>query len=132
MYAHVLQPMKAVLYDRYGPPEVLHLAEVLRPEPKPGELLVRVHATTVNRTDAGLRSAELFISRAFTGLLRPKNQILGMEFSGVVEAISADVTEFQVGDQVFGGKGSGAHAEFVTIGQDEPIAHKPANVSFEE
>ena len=80
------RPMKAVVYDRYGPPEVLRLAEVPRPEPKSDELLVRVHATTVNRTDAGLRSAELVISRAFTGLLAPKNQILGMEFSGVVEA----------------------------------------------
>ena len=124
--------MKAVVYDRYGPPEVLRLAEVPRPEPKSDELLVRVHATTVNRTDAGLRSAELVISRAFTGLLRPKNQILGMEFSGVVEAIGAAVTGFQVGDQVFGGKGSGAHAEFVCIGQQEPIAHKPGNATFEE
>jgi len=124
--------MKAVVYDRYGPPEVLHLAEVPRPEPKSDELLIRVHATTVNRTDAGLRSAELFISRAFTGLLRPKNQILGMEFSGVVDAIGADVTGFQVGDEVFGGKGSGAHAEFVTIGQNASIAHKPASATFEE
>jgi len=124
--------MKAVVYDRYGPPEVLRLAEVPRPEPKSDEVLVRVHATTVNRTDAGLRSAELVISRAFTGLLRPKNQILGMEFSGVVEGIGADVTGFKVGDEVFGGKGSGAHAEFVCIGQDEPIAHKPAGATFEE
>jgi len=124
--------MKAVVYDRYGPPEVLRLAEVPRPEPKSDEVLVRVHATTVNRTDAGLRSAELVISRAFTGLLRPKNQILGMEFSGVVEDIGAAVTGFQVGDQVFGGKGSGAHAEFVCIGQQEPIAHKPGNATFEE
>jgi NADPH:quinone reductase-like Zn-dependent oxidoreductase len=124
--------MKAVIYDRYGPPEVLHLAEVPRPEPQADELLVRVHATTVNRTDAGLRSAELLISRAFTGLLRPKNQILGMEFPGVVDAIGADVSGFQVGDEVFGGKGSGAHAELVCIGQQEPIAHKPAGATFEE
>jgi len=124
--------MRAVVYDRYGPPEVLRLAEVERPEPKDDEVRVKVHATTVNRTDAGLRSAELVITRAFTGLLRPKNQILGMEFSGVVDAIGADVTEFQVGDQVFGGKGSGAHAEFVCIGQGEPMAHKPAGATFEE
>jgi NADPH:quinone reductase-like Zn-dependent oxidoreductase len=124
--------MRAVVYDRYGPPEVLRVAEVPRPEPKPNELLVRVHATTVNRTDAGLRSAEFVISRAFTGLLRPKNQILGMEFSGVVDAIGADVTGFKVGDEVFGGKGSGAHAEFLCIGQDEPIARKPAGATFEE
>jgi NADPH:quinone reductase-like Zn-dependent oxidoreductase len=124
--------MRAVVYDRYGPPEVLRLAEVERPEPKDDELLVRVHATTVNRTDAGLRSAELVISRAFTGLLRPRNQILGMEFSGVVEAIGADVTGLRAGDRVFGGKGSGPHAEFVCIGQNEPIAHKPATATFEE
>jgi len=124
--------MRAVVYDRYGPPEVLRLAEVPKPEPRPDELRVKVHATTVNRTDAGLRSAEFVISRAFTGLLRPKNQILGMEFSGVVEGIGADVTGFKVGDEVFGGKGSGAHAEFVCIGQDEPIAHKPAGATFEE
>ena len=83
--------MRAVVYDRYGPPEVLRLAEVPKPEPKSDELRVKVHATTVNRTDAGLRSAEFVVSRAFTGLLRPRNQILGMEFSGVVEAIGAEI-----------------------------------------
>src|SRR5439155_1143234 len=92
--------MKAVVYDRYGPPEVLRLAEVPKPEPRPDELLVKVQATTVNRTDAGLRSAEFIISRAFTGLLRPRNQILAMEFSGVVDAIGADVTGFKVADEV--------------------------------
>jgi len=124
--------MRAVVYDRYGPPDVLHLAQVPRPEPRDDEVLVRIHATTVNRTDAGLRSAELFISRLVTGLLRPKNPILGMEFSGVVDAIGPAVTEFKVGDQVFGGKSSGAHAEFLVIRENEPIAHKPAGMSFEE
>jgi NADPH:quinone reductase-like Zn-dependent oxidoreductase len=126
------QTMRAVVYDRYGPPDVLHLAQVPRPEPRDDEVLVRIHATTVNRTDAGLRSAELFISRLVTGLLRPKNPILGMEFSGVVDAIGPAVTEFKVGDQVFGGKSSGAHAEFLVIRENEPIAHKPAGMSFEE
>ena len=124
--------MKAVLYDHYGPPEVLHLAEVERPVPADGEVLVKVHATTVNRTDAGLRSAELWISRLFTGLRRPRNQILGMEFAGEVEAIGPGVTEFKVGDAVFGGTGHGAHAEFVCTREMAPLAHKPASMSFEE
>jgi len=121
-----------VVYDRYGPPEVLHLAEVERPEPKDDEILVKVHATTVNRTDAGLRSAEFVISRAITGLLRPKNRILGMEFSGEVEAIGSAVTQFKAGDQVFGGRGAGAHSEVIAIRENQPIAHKPAAMTFDE
>ena len=124
--------MRAVIYERYGPPEVLHLAEVEQPMPAGDEVLVKIRATTVNRTDAGLRSAELFISRFVTGLRRPKNQILGMEFAGEVEAVGAAVTEFKVGDAVFGGNGSGAHAEFVCIKESAPLAHKPANMTFEE
>jgi NADPH:quinone reductase-like Zn-dependent oxidoreductase len=124
--------MRAVVHDRYGPPEVLRLEEVERPVPADDEVLVRIHATTVNRTDTGLRSAEFFISRLFTGLLRPRNRILGMELAGEVEAVGAAVTEFQVGDQVFGGKGSGAHAEFVCIRESAPLALKPAAMSFDE
>ena len=124
--------MRAVVYDRYGPPEVLDLAEVERPEPKDDEILVKVHATTVNRTDAGLRSAEFVISRAITGLLRPKNRILGMEFSGEVEAIGSAVKDFKVGDHVFGGNESGAHAEYLVIPEARPIARKPPAMSFEE
>src|SRR5437879_6851340 len=104
--------MRAVVHEKYGEPDVLHLRQVERLIPEDDEVLVKIHATTVTRTDAGLRSAELFISRFVTGLRRPKNKILGMEFSGEVEAIGGGVTEFQVGDQVFGGKGFGAHAEF--------------------
>jgi NADPH:quinone reductase-like Zn-dependent oxidoreductase len=82
-----MQTMRAVVHDRYGPPDVLRLEEVERPVPEADEVLVRIHATTVNRTDAGLRSAELFISRFVTGLLRPKNRILGMELAGEVHAV---------------------------------------------
>lgn len=124
--------MRAAVHDRYGPPEVLRLEEVERPVPADDEVLVRIHATTVNRTDTGLRSAEFFISRLFTGLLRPRNRILGMELAGEVEAVGAAVTEFQVGDQVFGGKGSGAHAEFVCIRESAPLALKAAAMSFDE
>lgn len=124
--------MRAVVYDRYGPPEVLRLEEVERPVPKDDEVLVKVRATTVSRTDAGLRSAEIFISRVVTGIRRPKNRILGMEFAGEVVEVGAAVTEFKVGDAVFGGKASGAHAEFLCIREGAPLAHKPAVMTFEE
>jgi NADPH:quinone reductase-like Zn-dependent oxidoreductase len=124
--------MRAVVYGRYGPPEVLRLEEVEKPVPEPDQVLVKIHATTVNRTDAGLRSAEYFISRFFTGLLRPKRAILGMELAGEVEAAGAAVTEFEVGDEVFGVNGFGAHAEFVCIRERGPLAHKPTGMTFEE
>ena len=123
--------MRAVLYDRYGPPEVLRVEEISRPEPKDDEVLVKVHATTVTRTDTGLRSAEFFISRFFTGLLRPKQQIVGLELAGVVEEVGADVTEFEVGDEVFGVR-SGANAEYVCVREKGVLAHKPASMSFED
>jgi NADPH:quinone reductase-like Zn-dependent oxidoreductase len=124
--------VRAVVYDRYGPPEVLRLEDVERPEPAENELLVKIRATTVNRTDTGLRSAEYVISRFVTGLRRPKRKTLGMEFAGEVEAVGAGVSQFAVGDLVFGVKGHGAHAEYVCIPEDGPVAHKPASMSFEE
>src|SRR5262249_26884544 len=90
--------MRAVVHDRYGGPAVLRLAQVERPVPKDDEVLVRIHATTVNRTDCGVRGAKPFFIRAFTGLLRPKRTILGMELAGEVEAVGAAVAEFAVGD----------------------------------
>ncbi len=124
--------MRAVVHDRYGPPEVLRVEDVERPVPADDEILVRIHATTVNRTDCGLRSAEYFVSRFITGLRRPKRKILGMELAGEVEAVGAAVTEFAVGDEVFGVKGYGAHAEYVCLSETAPLAHKPAGISFEE
>ncbi len=124
--------MRAVVYDQYGPPDVLRLADVERPVPKEDEVLVKVHASTVNRTDCGWRSAKPFIVRYFIGLLRPKRKILGMELAGAVEAVGADVTEFEVGDQVFGVTGFGAHAELVCMRQSAALAHKPAGITFEE
>src|SRR6478672_11985124 len=124
--------MRAVVHDRYGPPEVLRLEDVEQPAPKDDEVLVRIHATTVNRTDCGLRSAELFITRFFTGLRRPKRKILGMELAGEIDAVGAAVTEFEVGDDVFGVIGSGANAEYVCVLETAPLAHKPAGMSFEE
>jgi NADPH:quinone reductase-like Zn-dependent oxidoreductase len=124
--------MRAVVYDNYGPPEVLRLADVERPVPGDDEVLVKIHATTVNRTDCGWRSAKPFFSRAFIGLLRPRRKILGMELAGEVEARGEAVTEFAVGDQVFGVKGFGAHAEFICLRENAALAHKPAGTSFEE
>jgi len=90
--------MRAVTYDKYGPPEVLRLDEVEQAVPLEDEVLIKIRATTVTRTDCGLRSAELFITRFFTGLRRPKRKILGMELAGEVEGVGPAVTEFQVGD----------------------------------
>jgi 2-desacetyl-2-hydroxyethyl bacteriochlorophyllide A dehydrogenase len=124
--------MRAVVYEKYGPPEVLRLEEVPRPVPNDDEVLVKVHATTVNRTDTGLRIAEYFISRFVTGLLRPKNKVLGMEFAGEVVEAGAAVTQFKVGDEVFGAKAYGAHAEFLAVPQSAAVALKPAAMPFEE
>ncbi|MEX0629459.1 MAG: NAD(P)-dependent alcohol dehydrogenase [Chloroflexota bacterium] len=124
--------MKAVVHDRYGPPDILRIEEVEQPVPKDDEVLVKIHATTVTRTDTGLRSAEYFISRFVTGLLRPRNKILGTDFAGAVEAVGSAVTEFKVGDHVFGGTGSGAHAEYVCIRESGALAHKPASMTFDE
>jgi len=124
--------MRAVVHDKYGPPEVLRIEEVERPVPKEDEVLVKVHASTVNRSDCGFRGAEPFFSRIFTGLLRPKYRTPGMELAGEVVAVGAGVREFAVGDEVFGLRGSGANAEYVCVRERGALAHKPASVTFEE
>ena len=125
--------MRAVIHDTYGPAEVLRLDEVERPVPKDDEVLVKIHATTVNRTDTALRAAEPFASRFITGLRRPKRKILGTELAGEVEETGAAVTEFEVGDQVFGVNPwkFGTHAEFVCMRESGALARRPAT-SFEE
>ena len=123
--------MRAVVHDRYGPAEVLRIEEVARPVPKENEVLVKVHATTVTRSDCGHRAADPFFSRLFTGLRGPKQRILGMELAGVVESVGSAVTEFEVGDEVFGLR-SGANAEYVCVREQGALAHKPAGLSFEE
>jgi NADPH:quinone reductase-like Zn-dependent oxidoreductase len=126
--------MRAVVHTRHGPPEVLRVEEVERPTPRDDELLVRVHASTVNRTDCGFRRPEPVIVRAFSGLLRPRRRILGSELAGEVEAIGGAVSEFAVGDRVFGVNANrlGAHAEYVCVAQRAPIATMPSNLSFEQ
>ena len=125
--------MRAVVHDRYGPPEVLRLEDVERPVPAADEVLVRIHASTVNRTDTGFRSAEFFVSRFFTGLFRPRRKILGSEFAGEVEALGSAVTEFAIGDRVFGVNAKcGAHAEFIAMRESAALADMPARATFEE
>ena len=133
--------MRAVVYDRYGPPDVLRLADVERPVPKEDEVLVQVHATTVNRLDVHTREANRrgglgvsLLSRLVSGVRRPRQRILGSEFAGEVAAVGAGVSEFAVGDRAFGNSGLrfGAHAEFMCIREGARIAHMPAGIGFEE
>ena len=126
--------MKAIVYSKYGPPEVARLTEVARPSPKDNEILLKVYSSTVNRTDSGFRSAEYFISRFWSGLFRPKHKILGCEFSGVVEAVGKYVTAFRNGDKVFGfnDKTFGGHGEYLTIAENDAVINMPENMSFDE
>jgi NADPH:quinone reductase-like Zn-dependent oxidoreductase len=133
--------MKAAVYDTYGPPEVLRLEDVGRPIPKDDEVLVKIHAATVNRLDVHTREANRkggvaiqFLSRLVSGLRRPRQPILGSEFAGEVEAVGTDVTEFAVGDHVFGNTGLrfGTHAEFMCMPASGRIAHMPSGMSFED
>ena len=124
--------MRTVVHDRYGPPEVLRVADVERPVPKDDEVLVRVRATTVTRGDAmGVRSAEYRFTRVVTGIRRPRRTTIGTEFSGLVEDVGAAVTGFRAGDAVFGVV-SGANAEYVTVRESGVIAPKPAALSYEQ
>ena len=126
--------MRAVVQDRYGPPEVLHIEAVERPVPGDGEVLIRVRASTVSQTDTHLRGAHPAFWRLVAGWRRPRWRTLGVEFAGVVEEVGAGVTEFVAGDEIFGlvGWWQGAHAEYVCLAQSAPIARKPPNLSFEE
>ena len=126
--------MKAIIYTEYGPPEIVKLMEVDKPLPKDNEILIKVHATTVNRTDCGFRSSEYFISRLFSGLFKPKFRILGNEFAGIIEEVGKNVTLFNIGDKVFGYNDTkfGAHAEYMTIAETDAITTIPNDLTFEE
>lgn len=126
--------MKAVTYREYGPPEVLQLTEIETPTPAINEVLVKVHASTVNRTDCGFRSAKYVVSRLVTGITRPKYTVSGSEFAGEVVEVGAEVSEYEVGDKVFGFDDvrAGAHAEYMTKPVDGPFATMPEGFSYEE
>jgi NADPH:quinone reductase-like Zn-dependent oxidoreductase len=133
--------MRAVVYDRYGPPDVLQLEDVERPVPKEDEVLIRVHATTVNRLDVHTREANrssgiamTLLSRSISGLRSPRQRILGSEFAGEVAAVGATVGEFAVGDRVFGSSGLrfGAHADYICMRESARIAQIPAGMTFKE
>ena len=127
--------MKAVVYEKYGPPEVLQIKEVEKPVPKENEVLIKIFATTVNRTDCGFRKPEYpLIIRLVNGLFNPKRKILGSELAGEVEAVGKNVTLFKKGDQVFGltGDNFGAHAEYICLPENAAIVTKPSNMNFEE
>ncbi|MEJ5964184.1 NAD(P)-dependent alcohol dehydrogenase [Pedobacter immunditicola] len=126
--------MRAIVYSKYGPPAVAEITEVDKPIPQANEVLIKVYATTVNRTDCAFRSASYFINRLFSGLFEPKNKILGNEFAGQIEAIAKDVTLFKVGDKVFGYNDTtfGAHAEYMTMRESDSLTTMPGNLTYLE
>ncbi len=127
--------MKASVNTTYGPAEILKILEVAKPTPMDNEILIKIYATTVNRTDVGFRKPEYpVIIRLINGLFKPRRTILGSEFAGVIEAIGKNVTLFKSGDQVFGLSTFtfGTHGEFLSIPETGSIALKPINMSFEQ
>jgi len=126
--------MKAVINERYGSPDILEIREIPRPEPQAGEILIKIHATTVSRTDSGALRAHPFFVRPYTGLLRPKRTVLGLDFAGTVETVGSEVTNFTQGDRVFGltPGGYGAHAEYVCLPADGAVSAMPSGKRFHE
>ena len=126
--------MKAAIYTNYGPPEIIRIEDIEKPVPNAHEVLVQVHCATLNRTDTGYRSAKYFVSRLFTGLIHPKRPVAGSEFAGKIVEIGAGVTQFSIGDKVFGFEDirSGAHAEFMAVAENGSIAKMPKNRTYQE
>ena len=119
--------MKAIVYTKFGPPEVLHLQEVEKPTPEANEVLIKIVATTVVKEDPDMRA-----SPGFNGLLKPRNPILGQELAGEIESIGKNVTRFKPGDQVYGFDMFGAYAEYKCMPENASLAKKPTNMSYEE
>ena len=132
--------MKAIVCTKYGPPEVLQLKEVEKPVPKEDEVLIKIHATTVTTSDCNARNLT-FVPKLFLlpvrmqlGLIKPKNNMLGFDLAGEIEAVGKDVTRFKIGDQIFGTTepAYGAHAEYICLPEDGVLTSKPANMTYEE
>lgn len=126
--------MRAAIYEKYGSPDVLQIKQVEKPILKDDEVLIRVYAATVNRTDCAMLSAKPFIMRFFTGLLKPNRPIGGTDFAGKIEAVGKTVTSFKVGDKVFGFEdlGISSLAEYITLAENKAIAIMPKNISYEQ
>lgn len=126
--------MKAAIYEKYGQPSVLKIEEVEKPMPKDREVLIKIYATTVNRTDCAMLRAKPFIMRFLTGLIKPKNPILGTDFAGEIEAVGKDVTSLKVGDKVFGfnDQGVSSHAQYMKFSEGKALATLPNNLTYEE
>lgn len=126
--------MKALVYKKYGnPTKIFQIKDVEKPVPNVHEVLVRIRATTVNRTDEGLVTARYFISRFFTGLFTPKKSIPGTDFAGQIEAVGSSVTSFKIGDRVFGFNDGmlSSHAEYLSLSENDAILHMPMDISYE-
>ncbi len=126
--------MLAAIYLNYGSPDAVKVTEVAKPQPKQNEVLVKVHASSVNRTDCGFRAGKPYIVRFFSGLFKPKQKILGSDFAGEVHAIGTDVKSFHIGDKVFGFHPDifGAHAQYICLSEDASFTNMPQNMSFQE
>jgi len=126
--------MKAIECTKYGAPEVLQIKEVEKPSPRDNEILIKIHATSVSSGDARMRRADPFVIRLLFGFKKPRKSILGVVIAGKIEAIGQSVTNYKIGDQVFGSTGMnfGAHAEYVSVPEDAVLALKPENMTFEE